>query len=174
LALLKNLITTNPFVDEVDFEAQELEYFDPHAADLLGRFTELRKINLSDNFIRKLPNDLSPLAQIVELDLSGNPIDNLNLAVESLQTMPVLTSLFINLHEEEQVDYLLRSMPGLSVLNGLEVESDAIFSEEGTQEYSHIDTQKESEVQKLTEKIEEKAASESRLTTPDSNQEEGD
>ena len=98
LALLKQLITTNPFVDEVDFEGQEIEYFDPHAADLLGRFTELRKvsnlknpnfnsvvqINLSDNYIRKLPNDLSPLTQIVELDLSGNPIDNLNLAVESL------------------------------------------------------------------------------------------
>jgi hypothetical protein len=37
-------------------------------------------------------------------------------------------------------------MPGLSILNGLEVERDAIFSEEGTIEYSHIDTQKESEV----------------------------
>jgi hypothetical protein len=47
LALLKNLITTNPFVDEVDFEAQEIEYFDPHAADLLGRFTELRKVSIS-------------------------------------------------------------------------------------------------------------------------------
>ena len=46
--------------------------------------------------------------------------------------MPVLTSLFINLHEEEQVDYLLRSMPTLCILNGLEVERDAIFSDDGT------------------------------------------
>jgi hypothetical protein len=53
------------------------------------------------------------LSQIIELDLSGNPIDNLQLAVESLQTMPILTSLFINLHEEEQVDFLLRSLPKL-------------------------------------------------------------
>jgi hypothetical protein len=60
-------------------------------------------------------------------------------------------------------------MPGLSILNGLEVERDAIFSEEGTVDYSHMDTQKESEVHKLNEKCEEKAASESRLTTPDSN-----
>jgi hypothetical protein len=67
--------------------------------------------------------------------LSGNPIDNLPLAVESLQTMPALASLFINLHEEEQVDYLLRSMPGLQILNGLEVEREAIFSEEGTQDF---------------------------------------
>ena len=130
LALLKTLITTNPFVDEVDFEQQEIEYFDPHAVDLLGRFTELRKINLADNFIRKLPNDLSALVQIVELDLSGNPIENLAMAVESLQTMPALSSLYINLHEEEQVDFLLRSMPTLTELNGLEVERDAIFSPE--------------------------------------------
>lgn len=45
LALLKNLITSNPFVDEVDFEQQEIEYFDPHAVDLLGRFTELKKVS---------------------------------------------------------------------------------------------------------------------------------
>jgi hypothetical protein len=45
LALLKNLITSNPFVDEVDFEAQEIDYFDPHAVDLLGRFTELKKVS---------------------------------------------------------------------------------------------------------------------------------
>lgn len=62
------------------------------------------------------------------MDLSGNPIENLPLAVESLQTMPALSSLYINLHEEEQVDYLLRSMPTLTELNGLEVERDAIFS----------------------------------------------
>ena len=47
--------------------------------------------------------------------------------------MPALTSLFINLHEEDQVDFLLRSMPALTFLNGLEVERDTIFSEEGTQ-----------------------------------------
>ena len=53
--------------------------------------------------------------------------------------MPALASLFINLHEEEQVDYLLRSMPGLQILNGLEVEREAIFSEEGTQDFSKIE-----------------------------------
>ena len=69
----------------------------------------------------------------MEIDLSGNPIDNLHLAVESLQTMPALISLFINLHEEEQVDFLLRSLPKLQFLNGLEVERDAIFSDNESQ-----------------------------------------
>lgn len=61
LALLKDLITSNPFEEEVNFENQGLSHMDPHSVDLLGRFTELKKINLSDNEIRKLPNDLSAL-----------------------------------------------------------------------------------------------------------------
>jgi hypothetical protein len=85
---------------------------------------------LSDNDIRKLPNDLSQLSQIEELNLTGNPIDNLQLAIESLVTMPVLHSLHINLHQEEEVDFLLRNLPELQMLNGLVVERDAIFSEE--------------------------------------------
>lgn len=45
-------------------------------------------------------------------------------------TMPILSSLHINLHQEEEVDFLLRNLPGLQVLNGLVVERDAIFSED--------------------------------------------
>ena len=76
-------------------------------------FHPTSQINLSDNEIRKLPNDLSCLTQIVELNLTGNPIENLQLAVESLMTMPVLSSLHINLHQEEEVDFLLRNLPAL-------------------------------------------------------------
>ena len=46
LPLLKELITRNPFVDEVDFSKQGLTHFDPHSVDLLGRFTELKKVRL--------------------------------------------------------------------------------------------------------------------------------
>jgi len=48
--------------------------------------------------------------------------------------MPVLESLHINLHQEEEVDFLLRNLPTLQVLNGLVVERDAIFSSEGEAE----------------------------------------
>ena len=92
------------------------------------------QINLSDNDIRKLPNDLSLLNHIIELNLTGNPIDNLQLAVESLVTMPLLENLHINLHQEEEVDFLLRNLPNLLMLNGLVVERDAIFSDEGESE----------------------------------------
>ena len=42
--------------------------------------------------------------------------------------MSALVSLHINLHLEEEVDYLLRNLPDLRYLNGLPVEREAIFS----------------------------------------------
>jgi len=70
------------------------------------------------------------MAQIEELNLNGNPIDDLIAAVDTLKTMPNLKSLQINLHEEEQVDYLLRTLIDLELLNGLAVEREALFNED--------------------------------------------
>ena len=61
LSFLRDLIGTNPFVEEIDFENKGISTLDPHSVELLGRFQELKRINLADNHIRKLPNDLSPL-----------------------------------------------------------------------------------------------------------------
>jgi hypothetical protein len=41
-----------------------------------------------------------------------------------------LKSLNINLYEEDQVDYLLRNIEWLEILNGLKVERDALFNNE--------------------------------------------
>ena len=88
------------------------------------------QINLADNHIRKLPADLSSLNNIIELNLNGNPIEDMEAAVDSLSTMVALRSLHVNLHEEEQVDYLLRTLANLEFLNGLAVERDALFNED--------------------------------------------
>ena len=65
-----------------------------------------------------------------ELNLNGNPIRDLEGTVDALKCLPNLKKLDINLHEEDQVDYLLRNMPNLEVLNGLVVERDALFDDE--------------------------------------------
>ena len=49
----------------------------------------------------------------------------------SLATMPNLKSLFINLHEEEQVDLVMRTLEDLEYLNGLPVERDILEDQEG-------------------------------------------
>ena len=59
--------------------------------------------------------------------------------------MPVLNSLHINLHQEEEVDFLLRNLPTLQVLNGLVVERDAIFSEGEYEENDDMTTDRQNE-----------------------------
>jgi Leucine-rich repeat (LRR) protein len=82
---------------------------------------------------------MSAMNQIEELNLNGNPLDDICQAVDTLKTMPNLKSLQINLHEEEQVDYLLRTLQELDLLNGLAVERDALFNEEEGEEEAEED-----------------------------------
>jgi len=50
LPLLKDLISRNPFVEEVDFSDKEIYSLDSHMVELLGRFTELKKVLKSPQF----------------------------------------------------------------------------------------------------------------------------
>jgi Leucine-rich repeat (LRR) protein len=101
LSYLKELFSSNPFVTSIDFSARNVTVLDPSSLALLSRFTELRRLDLSDNLIRALPPDLSSLSLLLEFDLNGNPLDDLELAVDALRTLPNLKSLRINLHEED-------------------------------------------------------------------------
>ena len=93
LPLLKDLISTNPFADEVDFSERGIYAIDAHSVQILARFQELTRLDLSDNEIYKLPPDLDLLVRITDLNLSGNPIESLHNTVEALATMPNLESL---------------------------------------------------------------------------------
>ena len=44
----------------------------------------------------------------------------------SLRSIAELKSLFINLHQEEQVDLIMRTLENLEFLNGLKVERDIL------------------------------------------------
>ena len=50
--------------------------------------------------------------------------------MDCLCELQSLRALRINLHEESQVDYLLRRLEGLEELNGLAVEREALFNDE--------------------------------------------
>jgi hypothetical protein len=63
--------------------------------------------------------------------VSGNPLENLQAAVEAISTLPHLDTLQINLHLEDEVDFLLRMLPNLQILNGLPVEHEPAFSSDG-------------------------------------------
>jgi len=46
--------------------------------------------------------------------------------VESLKTLPQLKSVYLNLYQEEQVDYIMRTLNCLDFLNGLKVEREIL------------------------------------------------
>lgn len=52
----------------------------------------------------------------------------------SLTTLPMLKNLHINLHEEEQVDFIFRTLPNLMFLNDTEVEWEEISNIEEEEE----------------------------------------
>lgn len=57
---------------------------------------------------------MSGLTSLQEIDLTGNPVSNVEQVVDALLSIgPQLTALSINLYEEDQVDYLLRTLANL-------------------------------------------------------------
>ena len=61
LQYLKSLMDEDPNRDEVNLEDKQLTHLDNLAIDLLGRFSNLRTLNLSENYLTKLPKNLSML-----------------------------------------------------------------------------------------------------------------
>ena len=62
------------------------------------------------------------------LNLNGNEFIDFTHTIRALRTIPNLKSLFLNLHEEDQVDLVMRTLPTLEELNSLPVERDLIQS----------------------------------------------
>ena len=127
---LKELIQEDPLREEIDLSNQAISILDNNSVDLLSRFQNLKFLNLSDNYLQKLPNNMDLLKKLEFIDLNGNPFQEVELAVESIKQIgSSLTNLNINLFEEDQVDFLLRNLEWLQVLNGLKVERDALFND---------------------------------------------
>ena len=66
------------------------------------------------------------LPAVENLNLNGNNFEDEKFEeiIDSLVTMRNLKSLFINLHEEDQVDLVMKKMVSLEFLNGLPVEKE--------------------------------------------------
>ena len=71
---------------------------------------------MADNRFVSVPHDLSCLEHVEDINLNGNIFEDLKQVILALTTMPSLRSLHINLHEEEQVDFIFRNMPNLAMI----------------------------------------------------------
>ena len=70
-----------------------------------------------------MPEDLTDIfPSLQNLNIKGIVFDDFNSTISCLATVPNLKSLYINLTEEEQVDFLMQTLPDLEFLNGIPVE----------------------------------------------------
>eukprot|EP00347_Sterkiella_histriomuscorum_P010213 403377168 len=106
-----------------DIEEVYLQYL----SDLPQEFI-ISNLKLNDNIIRFIPQHIQEYLPHLEiLNLNNNKLESLHDSIDALSTLTNLRQLFINLSKEEQVDYILKKMPQLDVLNGLEVDRDELY-----------------------------------------------
>ena len=134
---LKKLVEMDPGVEFLDLSNQGITSFTHELLPYLAHLQNIKELNLEANMLTALPKDCSLLfPQLQNLNLNGNELsaDQFANLVQSLKTVPQLKSLYINLHQEEQVDQVMRALENLEYLNGLPVERDILDDESGEEE----------------------------------------
>jgi len=87
----------------------------------------VKELNLSGNELTTLPEALAEsLPDLESLNLNNNKLESVFATVDVLALFPRLINLFINLVTEEEVDYVLKQLPGLNFLNGLGVDREEL------------------------------------------------
>ena len=90
---------------------------------------------------------MSDLKNIYEINLIDNDLNPFEAAVLELATMPKLNSLHLNLHEETQVDFVIRNLPNLKFLNGEEIDREELQNESSHNSDNQIDLEQASKKQ---------------------------
>ena len=122
-------LQNQPDTTFLDLQDQEIEDLDV-IMELLGQFELLEELNLSNNQFQKLPQDLSVMKNVANLNLQNIQFDDFEKCVEAIATLPSLRSLYVNLQTEDQVDAIMRFLPNLEYLNGLPVDREALEEED--------------------------------------------
>ena len=137
---------------ELDEEMEVLDLSGQSIHDLsslidlvFAKMPSLKDLNLSNNNISSMPEELcrNHLPFLEKINLNGNLIpqedDLFEQVVDSLSLIGAnhpqqnggLKELFINLTREDQVDFILRKLPKLVMLNGLSVDRNELYSSDG-------------------------------------------
>lgn len=98
--------------------------------EILRQYPNLKELNVCDNIFKELPMDLSGMQRLANLNLNGNQFNDFNKTVVALKSLPSLRSVYLNLYQEEQVDFIMRTLDKLDFLNGLKVERDILYDDE--------------------------------------------
>jgi Leucine-rich repeat (LRR) protein len=92
----------------------------------IANIVNLEELDLSNNLFTRLPPDLSSWKFLANLNLTGIVFENFHLSIKAVATLPNIKSLYLNLSEESQVDFIIKHLPKLEFLNGLPVDRDTL------------------------------------------------
>ena len=126
--MLLEMLESTPEIDVIDLTDQEINDLEPLVA-VIAQFPNLEELCLSNNLFTEMPADLSSWELVANLNISNVQFDDFEQCVHGLATMPALKSLYVNLHEETQVDLIMKLLPSLEFLNGLPVDREALDEE---------------------------------------------
>lgn len=108
----------------------------------------MRELDLHDNNLSYVPHELGEVCpNLQELNLNGNPlvIDQFESNVDQIAKLENLSSLYLQLTQESQVDMILRKIPNLEMLNGLEVDRDELLNDQEDEEEVYDEEQQPEE-----------------------------
>lgn len=88
--------------------------------ELLGQLKYLKSLSLYGNRIKELPMDMSVLASVEALDISNNLLNDIDLLVASLQSLPKLKFLKFPVKKEKE-GIIIESVKTLESLNDIHI-----------------------------------------------------
>ena len=151
----KKLDKQNLDNSDLDMSKRSISDFKPIINVILSN-PNVKRVDLSDNWITQLPKDLSMLKEVYEINLIDNELNPFESAVLALSTMANLTHLHLNLHEEQQVDFVIKTLPNLLVLNGEDIDREELQNEsDSEQRYDTEQQDTNNEIKQIKELEEE-------------------
>ena len=80
--------------------------------------SKIINLDLSNNYLTKIPDNLAHLSNLEKLDLINNPFEDYESIGRALSTLPKLNELKIDLTTQENAFLILSQLPKLLLLNG--------------------------------------------------------
>jgi Leucine-rich repeat (LRR) protein len=75
---------------------------------ILAKFENLETLSLNGNRLQSLPNDMTGLEKLIELDISNNLFKDVQDVIPALKTLPRLAHLMYSLKNDEEETLLKR------------------------------------------------------------------
>lgn len=114
--------------------------------EIAQKHPNIVELNLSKNPLTRLPKDLSMLKNLQMLDLNNIQFSDLESVTHSLATLPNLTSLNISILHSHEALLILNNLPNLELLNGKMTKDDVNIIDIDENEVENISLNSEMDV----------------------------